>query len=80
MEGSGWAYPRERSAKQALRKCLDDIKNNTAQIAATQYAAELRERFNEEKMYEKFIEGMGIDMEEIDIEDWLDNLEVEEIE
>ena len=80
VEGSGWAYPRERSAKQALRKCLDDIKNNTAQIAATQYAAELRERFNEEKMYEKFIEGMGIDMEEIDIEDWLDNLEVEEIE
>jgi hypothetical protein len=40
----------------------------------------LQERFGEEKMYKSFVDAIGVNEEEFDVESWLDNLEVEEIE
>ena len=80
IKESMWAYPRENSAKESMRKCLDDIKSNTCQDAAKKYAIELRERFNEEKMYKEFINAMGINEEEFSVQSWLDNLDIEEID
>ena len=76
---SMWAFPRETSAKQQMRKCIDDIRAGTNQYAV-EYAKELHSRFSEEKMYKAFIDAMGIDEEEFDVENWLGGLDIEEIE
>jgi glycosyltransferase involved in cell wall biosynthesis len=80
IKESMWAYARERSAKETMRRCIDDVKNNACQAAAKEYASELKNRFSEEKMYKEFIEAMGINEEEFNIESWLDNLDIEEID
>ena len=48
---SMWAFARENSAKQEMRKCYDD--NN--QQDSINFANELVERFSKEKMYEEFV-------------------------
>ena len=80
--GSMWCYPRENSARQQMRQCIDDVKKGTAQAAASQYAAQLQERFDEQALYHQFIEALGIDFneEELDVENWLAELDIEEIE
>ncbi len=73
---SAWAYAREDSFKNQLRKCYDDINNNTGFVAsASEYATNIQERFEESKMYANFIESLGL---ELDVE-WADKLSQIEI-
>ena len=83
IKESMWAYAREQSAKEKMRECYEDIlseKEDSFALGAPEYAQELHERFAEEKMYKKFIQAMGINEEEFNVESWLDNLNVQEIE
>jgi glycosyltransferase involved in cell wall biosynthesis len=59
IKESMWAYAREVSAKEKLRECYTDIKNDSgfAQEAPS-YTSELAERFSEEKLYNKFVENV----------------------
>jgi hypothetical protein len=78
-----WAYPREASAKENMRLCYNDIVNNEKDsIAANalQAATNLKERFEEQKMYKEFVDAMGIDEEEFNVENWLESLDIQEIE
>lgn len=74
IKESAWAYARETSYKENLRKCYNDIKSGET-TAATEYADTLKERFSPDKMYAKFIESMGL---EIDTE-WTEALSQIEI-
>ena len=75
---SGWAYPKELSAKKQLRQCYEDILSNTGIAAdAKNYALELKSRFDQDKMYESFVKEVNYiwDTEELDsglsfIEEW----------
>tara|TARA_R110000868_G_scaffold119852_5_gene317961 strand:- start:3002 stop:4252 length:1251 start_codon:yes stop_codon:yes gene_type:complete len=78
-EDSMWAYPRKQSAQKQMRMCFDDIKTSQNK-EAEEYAINLKERFSEENLYKDFINAMGIDEEEFNVEHWLDNLGIEEIE
>lgn len=76
IEESGWANAREQSYKEKMRQCLEDISNNTGLAAeAETYATELHERFEQSKMYEEFVNALGI---EIDAE-WANDLSQIEI-
>ena len=50
IKESMWAYPREQSAKEQMRKCYEDNELNL------EYAEQLKERFSKEKMYARFVE------------------------
>ena len=50
-----WAYPRETSAKENMRKCYDDV-NAGKTGTACDYALQLKDRFSSDKMYSKFAE------------------------
>jgi glycosyltransferase involved in cell wall biosynthesis len=76
IEESGWANAREQSYKEKMRQCLEDISNSTGLAAeATTYATELHERFEQSKMYDEFVNALGI---EIDAE-WANDLSQIEI-
>ena len=47
---SMWAYARENSAKEQMRACYENNSRND------EYAEELKQRFSEEKMYNRFVE------------------------
>tara|TARA_R110002020_G_scaffold302749_3_gene518158 strand:- start:537 stop:764 length:228 start_codon:yes stop_codon:yes gene_type:complete len=54
-----WAYPQEKSAKQQMRLCYEDLnKDSTVQDSSGQYATALHERFSAEKMYKKMIDAI----------------------
>jgi len=83
IKESMWAYAREQSAKEKMRECYEDIlseKEDSFALGAYEYAQELHERFAEEKMYKKFIEAMGINEEDFNVESWLENLNVQAFE
>ncbi|HSG31602.1 MAG TPA: hypothetical protein VLB82_08665, partial [Thermodesulfobacteriota bacterium] len=50
IKESMWAYPRESSAKEQMRKCYETNELNP------EYAKELKERFSKDKMYARFVE------------------------
>ena len=83
IEDSMWAYPRIESTKDQLRKCYNDVINNSGIASqSNEYAKSLKERFSEEKMYDKFITsilGEGFD-EEFDVESWLSEMDAEMVE
>ena len=84
IKDSMWAYAREQSAKQKMRLCYNQYKTDSSDtvrvVNASDYAISLKERFSEEKMYANFIEGMGITEEEFNVESWLNDLDIEEVE
>ena len=49
---SMWAYPREYSAKEQMRRCYEDQERH---IAAQEYALELHDTFSKENLYNKFV-------------------------
>jgi len=75
MKDSMWAYPREQSAKEKMRECY---KNRETGNGSEEYMSVLHERFKAEKMYEQFC-GFLINEEEVELEDWLENLNVSEV-
>ena len=57
---SMWAYPRESSAKEQMRKCYEDLSSSDHNNEKhCNYSTELKDRFEESKMYRKFIEALG---------------------
>jgi len=84
IKDSRWAFPREQSAKQKMRLCYNqyttDDTEATKVVDAIKYAEVLKERFSEEKMYANFIEGMGVNEGEFNVESWINSLDIEEIE
>jgi glycosyltransferase involved in cell wall biosynthesis len=88
IKESGWCYPREQSAKENMRLCYNDINainsnSNTADSIASHactHAEFLHEKFSEEKMHAQFIEAMNLNLGDFDVEQWIDNLDIEEIE
>ena len=55
IEESMWAYPRETSAKEQMRKLYNDVLSGD-KLLAVEYAEELKERFSADKMYKKFVD------------------------
>jgi len=83
IKESMWAFPREQSAKQKMRLCYNQYSSGyegQKVVNASEYAEVLKERFNEDKMYASFIDAMGIDEEEFNVESWINSLDIEEIE
>ena len=84
IKESMWSYPREHDAKAQMRLCYEDLTSEIHRDENKQkyidYAEVLKERFNEEKMYTKFVELVY--GEQIDVHSWLDQLsdEIEEHE
>ena len=61
IKESMWAYPREQSAKEKMRECYSDIvseNENGHSSKSCEYAQKTQERFNKEKMYKNFIDGL----------------------
>jgi glycosyltransferase involved in cell wall biosynthesis len=66
---SMWAYPRETSAKEQMRRCYEQITGaQDTDLRPNDYADQLNTRFAETKMYEKFIEAISDDQEVTDDE------------
>jgi len=88
IKESGWCYPREQSAKEKMRQCYQDIlrlekdpkdtQDNMAAIAPD-HRTYLNDNFTEDKMYAKFVSALGVE-EAFDVEDWVNSLDIEEVE
>lgn len=56
---SMWAYPRESSAKEQMRQCYSDLTSKKYDNKKyCEYAEQLKERFNEQKMYDEFVSAI----------------------
>ena len=65
-----------------MRLCYNDIttsNENSIAASATVHAEFLKNNFSPEKMYSEFIEAMSVE-QEFNVEQWIDNLDIEEIE
>ena len=74
-----WAYPREHSAKQQMRKCYADLTSENAEAVidrTEKHIAYLREKFAQEKQYALMVseicETLGINTETSSTEDVLE--------
>jgi glycosyltransferase involved in cell wall biosynthesis len=78
MADSMWAYARENSAKEQMRLCYNDVTNNISRWDNSG----ITERFNQEKMYEKFVNATGIHnfVNSENVDEWLDSLGLKEYE
>jgi glycosyltransferase involved in cell wall biosynthesis len=56
QKDSMWAFAREHSAKQCMRKCYEDV--GTKNLTACEYSKELKERFAKEKLYQQFVDSV----------------------
>ena len=56
QKDSMWAFPRENSAKEQMRKCYEDVLNKTT--TACEYSVDLRERFSPENLYQQFVDSI----------------------
>ena len=54
-----------------MRRCYEDIENRNTSF---EYAQVLQERFGEEKMYKSFVDAMGINEQELDLDAWFNEL------
>ena len=78
IQESLWAYPREISAKENMRQCYEDIKNNTGIAAdAKKYKKAIERRFSEEKIYASFCDVIYVPSEEET--DWATELSALEV-
>ena len=71
IKESMWAYAREQSAKERMRDCYNDVKNQNADSVALNscaFAEAVQERFSQEKQYgamvDAVLEFMGATEEE----------------
>lgn len=59
IKESGWSYSREQSAKEQMRKCYEDIKEqkkDSIALNACEFANYTQERFAKEKQYQKMVD------------------------
>ena len=61
IEESMWAYPRETSAKEQMRLCYDNVNSGTV----IWNNGNLIERFSADEMYEKFVDCLSVQKEQI---------------
>ena len=76
-KASNWAYADQGSYKMVLRKTMKNW--DEAKKKATKLQELIKEKFNEETLYENFCNAI-YEEEEFEIENWLDTLELEEHE
>ena len=76
-EGSMWCYPQQGSCKMRLREVYKEHGRFLKQAKTLQKW--IQENFTEEQQYEKFINNIVSkeDLEEFDVENWLDSLDVQ---
>ena len=55
--GSMWAFARKNSVKQKMRECYEDVTSG-ARTDFCEYALELQERFDEQKLYAQFVDAV----------------------
>tara|TARA_Y100000034_G_scaffold41151_1_gene50635 strand:- start:836 stop:2089 length:1254 start_codon:yes stop_codon:yes gene_type:complete len=73
IKESMWAYPQEKSAKQQMRLCYEDLnKNSSVKDAAMEYATNLCQRFSPETMHQKMVDAIYSPSEEE--KEWLKSL------
>jgi len=73
IKESMWAYPQEKSAKQQMRLCYEDLnKNSSVKDAAVEYADNLFQRFSPEIMHQKMVDAIYSPSEEE--KEWLKSL------
>lgn len=76
-KGSNWAYADQGNYKMVLRKTMK--KWDKAKEKALKLQELIKEKFNEETLYENFCNAI-YEEEEFEIENWLDSLDLEEHE
>ncbi len=77
IKESAWAYAREQSAKEKMRQCYEDIRDNVEDSIASnaaEYASLLHDRFSADKMYAQFVENIYPVQEMKEMESELDDL------
>ena len=86
VKDSMWAFPREQSAKEAMRQCYENMTDpdlsGVEVINLERITKNLQERFSGEKMYNKFVSATGIHnfLNDDNVDEWLDSLGIEEYE
>ena len=56
QKDSMWSFAREDSARNQMRKCYEDV--SAGNVSACEYAIELSERFEENKLYDQFVDSV----------------------
>tara|TARA_B100000700_G_scaffold185654_1_gene204507 strand:+ start:1972 stop:3222 length:1251 start_codon:yes stop_codon:yes gene_type:complete len=73
MAESMWCYARASSAKKTMRQCYEDVINNKGIASQSkEYAQQLHERFEENKLYKQFCDTIYSPTTED--QQWLDDL------
>jgi glycosyltransferase involved in cell wall biosynthesis len=79
IKESSWAYPREHSAKQQMRRCYSQLtseKSNEVKQRFVDHASYLHEEFSQEKRYANMVsaisEALNINTENSQVEDLLE--------
>ena len=73
---SMWAYPHQGSYKMRLREVYKDYKRFKSQAKKLQKW--LLVEFEEQKQHQAFIDSVGEYVKQFDVEDWLENLDINE--
>ena len=59
IKESMWAYPQEKSAKQQMRLCYEDLQKDSSVVnLAAEYGKELKARFTSDAMYKKMTDAI----------------------
>ena len=74
---SMWAFPHEGSFKQRVRQVR---KGGKWLKRAESLVSHIAEEFDQNKIDEKFITKLGLNLEDFDVESWLSELEIQAIE
>ena len=78
IKESGWAFSREHSAKEQMRACYDDVKEqkkDSIALKAREYAEYTQKRFAQEKQYEKMVNVLMPYIESEEESEWRDILD-----
>ena len=78
IKESAWSYSREHSAKEQMRNCYNDIKEqneDSVALKACEYAQYTQERFAQEKQYEKMVNVLMPYVETEEENEWRDILD-----
>ena len=73
---SMWAHPQQGSYKMKLREVYKDYSRYKSQAKRLQKWIE--SEFEEQKQYQVMIDSLGEYIKQFDVEDWLDNLDINE--
>ena len=78
MKDSLWCYADEKSAKKKMREVVQRYPKFKSRSKAL--AKHIKEKFCEAAIYEKFINALEIETEEFNVDSWLDDMNIQEID